>query len=95
MAEVEMADEPPVALDAPAPPAPTPKIVVEPTVVVPMAEPPDDATDTTAEVVMADEVPVTVVSAEVTRVVEVAPVEAGPVAVPVDDPAFAATAEEQ
>jgi hypothetical protein len=81
MAEVEMADDP----EAPAPPAPTPKIVVEPTVVVPMAEPPDDATETMAEVVIADEVPVTVVKAEVTRVVE-----AGPVAV--EDPAFDATA---
>jgi hypothetical protein len=44
-----------------------------------MADPSDDSTETIAEVVMAEDVPVTVLTADVTRVVEVAPAEAGPV----------------
>jgi hypothetical protein len=68
---VEATDEAPDAPDPVTPPMP--KMVVEPIVEVPTAEPPDEMTDSMAEVVIAEEVPVMVVEAEVTRVVAVVP----------------------
>jgi len=77
MAEVVMADEEPaepveepeepVDEPDPDPPAPPmPKIVVEPTVVEPIVEPPDVSTEMRADVVTAEEDPALVVSVEVT-----------------------------
>lgn len=105
--------EPPETAVEPAPPAPevtlpatppSPKMVVEPMVEVEMVEPPDVTKLTTAEVVMAEEVPagvpalaelpVPVVAVVVTLVV-VTLVAEGPVAVPVELPLAAVAAEEQ
>jgi len=88
MADVVMADEAAdVVLDSPAPPAPPPKMVVDPMTEVKVDEA-SVTTDSIAEVVMAElvapapappasvpvvEVSVTVPDGEVTRVVAVAP----------------------